>query len=326
MCPSTTTHQPHLEFNRYPKVIDESAGRLQQIELVQRAAALAPLEGVNASCVSGVSVIRASSTSQPLPALYEPCLCVVLQGRKRACLDGEMYVYDPLNYLVVSVPLPLSSQILEATPEKPYLCLRMAIDVTVIADLLGQVSPVEEQPTQGSRGLFVARTGEAMFDAVYRLVKLLGQPQDAAALGALVMREIYYRALTGELGQRLTQLCSSGAQVHRVARAIHLVKSRFDEPLSIESLARAVHMSPSSLHHHFKAVTSMSPLQFQKQIRLHEARRLMLTEGLDAASAGHRVGYESPSQFNREYRRLFGAPPRREIDAVARGANLEMAP
>ncbi len=270
--------------------------------------------------------MRASSTSQPLPALYEPCLCFVLQGRKRACLDGEMYVYDPLNYLVVSVPLPLSSQILEATADKPYLCLRLAIDITVIADLLGQVRAAEEVEAEASRGLFVARTNDAMFDAVLRLVKLLEQPHDAAALAPLVIREIYYRALTGEWGQRLTQLCSAGAHVHRVARAIHLVKSRFDEPLSIESLARAVHMSPSSLHHHFKAVTSMSPLQFQKQIRLHEARRLMLAEGLDATSAGHRVGYESPSQFNREYRRLFGAPPRREIEAVGRAVSLELAP
>ena len=307
-------------------MIDESAEQLQRTELVQRAAALAPLEGVNASCMSGVSVMRASSTSQPLPALYEPCLCFVLQGRKRASLDGEMYVYDPLNYLVVSVPLPLSSQILEATPDKPYLCLRLAIDITVIADLLGQVPVIEEPAAQATRGLFVARTNDAMFDAVLRLVKLLEQPHDAVALGPLVIREIYYRALTGELGQRLTQLCSAGANVHRVARAIHLVKSRFDEPLSIDSLARTVHMSPSSLHHHFKAVTSMSPLQFQKQIRLHEARRLMLAEGLDATSAGHRVGYESPSQFNREYRRLFGAPPRREIEAVGRGVSLELAP
>jgi AraC-like DNA-binding protein len=306
--------------------MDESGGRLQKIELVQRATALAPMEGVNASCVSGVWIMRASSTSQPLPALYEPCLCFVLQGRKRACLDGEMYVYDPLNYLVVSVPLPLSSQILEATADKPYLCLRLAIDITVIADLLGQVRAAEEVEAEASRGLFVARTNDAMFDAVLRLVKLLEQPHDAAALAPLVIREIYYRALTGEWGQRLTELCSAGAHVHRVARAIHLVKSRFDEPLSIESLARAVHMSPSSLHHHFKAVTSMAPLQFQKQIRLHEARRLMLAEGLDATSAGHRVGYESPSQFNREYRRLFGAPPRREIEAVGRAVSLELAP
>lgn len=306
-------------------VIDDSPARSEQEELARRARTLAPMEGLNESCIPGVAVIRASSPTQPLPALYEPCLCIVLQGRKRASLDGEVYVYDPLNYLVVSVPLPLSSQILEATPAKPYLCLRLAIDVTVIADLLGRLPAADEQAAQANRGLFVARISDAMLDAVVRLLKLLAQPDDAAVLGPLVVREIYYRALTGELGQRLCELCSAGAHVHRVARAIHLVKSRFDEPLSIEALARAVHMSPSSLHHHFKAVTSMSPLQFQKQIRLHEARRLMLTEGLDASSAGHRVGYESPSQFNREYRRLFGAPPRREIESLSRGSDFELA-
>ena len=307
----------------HAKVIDPSNESSAQRELVRRAGILTPQEGVNLTPVPGVMVIRANSVTQPLPALYEPSLCFVLQGRKRAELDGEVYMYDALHYLVVSVTLPLCSQIIEADPQRPYLCLRIGIDVPVIADLLAQLPEVSAEGPEPDRGLYVARMSDEMFDAVVRLMKLLDSTQDAAVLAPSVLREIHYRALTGQLGQRLRQLCNTGANVQRIARAISLIRARFADPLRIEALAQAVHMSSSSLHHHFKSVTSMSPLQFQKHLRLHEARRLMLADGLDAASAAHRVGYESASQFNREYRRLFGAPPRREVGAVGRVAVAE---
>lgn len=296
--------------------LDPSRPDERQLEIARRAQALTTVEGVNATSVPGVYLLRASSPTLPLPALYEPSLCVVVQGRKRAVLKQEVYIYDPFNYLVVSVTLPVCGQILDATPEHPYLCLRLTIDVTTIADLLTQVPAPPVDRDRSDRGLFVARTSDEMTDAVLRLMRVLESPQEAVVLSPLIVRELHYRALTGELGYRLQELCSSGGQVQRIVRAIHLIKSRFAEPLRIEALAEAVHMSVSSLHHHFKSVTAMSPLQYQKQIRLHEARKLMLLEGSDAASAAHRVGYESASQFSREYRRLFGAPPRKEIDAM----------
>ncbi len=302
----------------HAKVLDlhESRPDERQVEIARRAQSLVPAEGVNATSVPGVYLLRASSPTLPLPALYEPSLCIVVQGRKRAVLKQEVYIYDPFNYLVVSVTLPVCGQILDATPEHPYLCLRLTIDVTTIADLLTQVPAPPVDRDRSDRGLFVARTSEEMIDAVLRLMRVLESPQEAVVLAPLVIRELHYRALTGQLGYRLQELCSSGGQVQRIARAIHLIKARFAEPLRIEALAEALHMSVSSLHHHFKAVTAMSPLQYQKQIRLHEARKLMLLEGSDAASAAHRVGYESASQFSREYRRLFGAPPRKEIEAI----------
>jgi AraC-like DNA-binding protein len=288
----------------------------RKAELAAWASKLAPQEGVNETGLSGVMIVRATSCTQPLPSLYDPCLCIVLQGRKRAVLGRETYLYDAFNYLVVSVSLPMAGQIIEASPERPYLCLRIPIDVTMIADLLAHVTLEPHSESPSDRGVFVARTSDAMLDAVWRLMSLLDEPKDVPVLAPLVLREIHYRALTGELGHRLQELCTVSGHMQRIARAIAYIKMRFAEPLRIESLAEALHMSVSSLHHHFKSITAMSPLQFQKHLRLHEARRLMLIEGIDAAAAGYRVGYESASQFSREYRRLFGAPPRREIEAV----------
>jgi AraC-like DNA-binding protein len=291
----------------------------QQAELAALVTRLTPEEGIHPSAIPGFMVIRANSPSVPTPALYDPSLCIVVQGRKRAVLADEVYVYDALNYLTVSVTLPAVGHVLEASKDHPYLCLRLELDARLIGELLLQLGRSGVPPST-DRGLFVARTSPQLLDAVMRLTKLLEQPRDAAILAPLVMREIHYRVLTGELGHRLRELCVVDSQVHRIARAIDLLRKRFTETLRIEDLAAAAHMSESSLHHRFKAVTAMSPMQFQKQLRLHEARRLMLMEGIEAAAAAHRVGYESPSQFSREYRRLFGAPPRREIEIVRGGA------
>ncbi|MCL1633414.1 AraC family transcriptional regulator [Luteimonas sp. SX5] len=303
--------------DKVSNVVPARAGlEAQQAELADRIARNVPGDGLHDSAVPGLALIRASEPSQPLPTVYHPSVCVVVQGRKRALLGDDVYAYDPLNYLVVSMTLPMVGQIIEASPEKPYLCLRIDIDPALIGDLLVQLGPAVPAQPSGERALFVARTSASLLDAVLRLVRLLDTPDEAAVLAPLALREIHYRVLVGELGQKLRELCEVDGPSQRIARAIELLKTRYAEPLRIDDLAMAAHMSASSLHQRFKAATAMSPLQFQKQLRLQEARRLMLMDGLEAASAGHRVGYESPSQFSREYRRLFGAPPKREIEAM----------
>jgi AraC-like DNA-binding protein len=236
-----------------------------------------------------------------------------VQGRKCALLNDEVFHCDALNYLVVSVTLPGMGQVIEATPEHPYLSLRLNLDLEEIARLVLELGDRGPSPATADRGLFVARLDEPLLDAVLRMVKLLDTPEDIDVLAPVVQREIYYRMLRGELGSRLVDLAQSEGGNHRIVRAIDWLKQHYATPLRIEELADAVHMSPSALHHRFKAVTAMSPLQYQKHLRLHEARRLMFADGIECATAGHRVGYESASQFSREYRRLFGAPPRAEI-------------
>ena len=287
----------------------------QQAELADRIARNVPGDGLHVSAVPGLALIQACEASLPLPSVYHPSICVVVHGSKRAMLGEEVFHYDALNYLVVSMSLPITGQILEASPERPYLCLRVDPVPAMVGELVRQLPP-ERTAANGGRALYVARTSATLLDAMLRLVRLLDTPEEAGVLAPLALREIHYRVLTGELGQRLRELCDTDGPAQRVARAIELIKLRYAEPLRIDQLAAAAHMSSSSLHERFKAATAMTPLQFQKQLRLQEARRLMLVDGMEAATASHRVGYESPSQFSREYRRLFGAPPRREVMAM----------
>jgi AraC-like DNA-binding protein len=286
----------------------------RQQELAARVARLAPVDGAHQSALESLSLIRNSVPTVCTPTVYQPCLAIVVQGRKRALLNDEVFHYDALNYLVVSVTLPAMGQVLEASAERPYLCLRLNLDLEEVARLLlelGDRGPAAS--TSADRGLYVARLDEPLLDAVLRMVRLLEAPDDLAVLAPVVQREIYYRVLRGDLAHRLVDLAQGESGNHRIVRAIEWLKQRYAAPLRIEELAEAVHMSPSALHHRFKAVTAMSPLQYQKHLRLHEARRLMFANGVECAAAGHRVGYESASQFSREYRRLFGAPPRAEI-------------
>jgi AraC-like DNA-binding protein len=285
----------------------------RQRDLTARIARLAPVDGAHQTAFPTLTLNRGSVPTVCTPTVCQPCLGFVVQGRKRALLNDEVFYYDALNYLVVSVTLPMMGQVLEATTERPFLSLRLDLDLEEIARLLLELGDRGSAPLAADRGLFVARMDEPLLDAVLRMVKLLDTPEDIAVLAPAVQREIYYRVLRGELGRRLVDLAECDGGNHRVVRAIEWLKQRFAAPLRIEDLAEAVHMSPSALHHRFKAVTAMSPLQYQKHLRLHEARRLMFAGGIECATAGHRVGYESPSQFSREYRRLFGAPPRAEI-------------
>ena len=285
----------------------------RQQELSARVARLAPFDGTHQSVMPSLALVRSSVPTVCMPTIFQPCLAIVVQGRKSALLNDEVFHYDPLNYLVVSVTLSGMGQVLEATPEHPYLSLRLNLDLEEIARLVLELGDRGASPAAADRGLFVARLDEPLLDAVLRMVKLLDTPEDIGVLAPVVQREIYYRLLRGELGSRLVDLAQCEGGSHRVVRAIEWLKQHYAVSLRIEELAEAVHMSPSALHHRFKAVTAMSPLQYQKHLRLHEARRLMFADGIESATAGHRVGYESASQFSREYRRLFGAPPRSEI-------------
>src|SRR5580698_4061898 len=304
-------------FDSNLQSLRETAGNLtRQQELTARVARLAPFDGTHQSALPSLALTRSSVPTLRMPTVYQPCLGIVVQGRKRAVLNDEVFHYDALNYLVVSVTLPGMGQVIEASPEHPYLSLRLNLDLEEIARLVLQLGDRGPSPATGDRGLFVARLDEPLLDAVLRMVKLLDTPEDIEVLAPVVQREIYYRVLRGDLGHRLVDLAQTEGGNHRIVRAIEWLKQHYAAPLRIEELADSVHMSASALHHRFKAVTAMSPLQFQKHLRLHEARRLMFAEGVECAIAGHRVGYESSSQFSREYRRLFGAPPRAEISRL----------
>jgi len=274
-------------------------------------------DGMHATALDCLSLIRSSQPSEPIHTVYKPALCVIAQGRKQVMLADEFYVYDPGRHLVVTVDLPLVGQVIEASRARPYLCFALDLEPGDISALLMEpglprpsIAPSSEHE---ERGLFVSRTDLPLMDAVLRLLRLLETPQDIPILAPLAIREILYRLLKTEQGGRLQRIALAGSQAQRIAKAISLVKSNYTQPLRIEAIAREVHMSPSALHHQFKAVTAMSPLQYQKQLRLQEARRLMLGEVVDAATAAYRVGYESPLQFSREYSRLFGAPPSRDV-------------
>ena len=292
-------------------------------ELIELVREFAPADGVHATPIAGLQLLRLAQPGAPLRALYEPGLVLVVQGRKVATLGTQRLVYDPLHCLVVGVTMLPVAQVIEASPERPYLCMRLQVDAREIGALVLESAGARPAAAPVS-GLQVARTSPELLDAALRLLRLLKTPQDAAVLAPLIQREIFYRVLTGELGARLRELSVTDSHAQRIARAIDLLKHRFTESLRVEDVAQAAAMSPSTFHQHFKQLTAMSPLQYQKQLRLHHARQLMLGQGLDAAVAGHRVGYESPSQFSREYRRLFGAPPRAEVRqtqaAVAGGA------
>ncbi len=274
-----------------------------------------PADGLHETRIPALAFYRASAPSEHNAAVYRPRLCIIAQGAKEVLLGGEAYRYDPAHALVVSVELPVTARVVEASPARPCLAVCVALDPAVVGEFLadGTIAPPPGPP---ARGLGVAPAGPQLLDAVNRLVALLDTPRDIEPLAPLVLREITYRVLTGPHGPRLRQVAAADAPAQRVARAIRWLKDHFAEPLRVEALARQVRMSPSAFHLHFKAVTALSPLQYQKRLRLQEARLLMLGEGLDAAEAAFRVGYESPSQFSREYRRMFGAPPRRDVAAL----------
>jgi AraC-like DNA-binding protein len=287
-------------------------------ELTELLLACAPTDGVHSTGLPGVHSIRVSKPGDELAqALHRPAVCLIAQGAKRVMLKDEVYAYDPSRVLVFSVELPISAQVTEASWARPYACFRLDIDPVEVAELVMQAGPRREAPT--ARGLFLTEASPELLDAVLRLMRLTRDPRNAALLAPLTVREILIRILSSPEGGRLASVGQTEGTASRVARAIAWLKSNHSQPLKVDELAQRVHMSPSSFHQHFRAMTAMSPLQYQKQLRLQTARRLMLAEGADAATACHRVGYESPSQFSREYARQFGAPPLRDIQRLKQG-------
>ena len=277
----------------------------------------APLDGLQPTPIEGLELIRSDTPTTCVSSVYEPSLCLIAQGGMTVWLGDKEIVYGPLSCLVSSVHLPVLGQVTQASPDKPYLGVKLSVDPQEVTDLIielgDDLSEPEEECPDISCGLCRTQAEKGMVEAVTRLVSLLDSPADARILAPLARREIIYRALIGETGPRMRRFASADSQAHRISKVIAVLKDRFTEPLRIRELAEQANMSESSLFHSFKQVTRMSPLQFQKKLRLHEARRLMLSEGLEAATASFRVGYESPSHFSREYSRLFGAPPRADV-------------
>ncbi len=281
-----------------------------------------PEEGQMATNIGGVTLLRCDTESQCMSSVYEPSLAFMLQGAKRIELGDKEIHYGPLSYLVTSLHLPVLGKVIEASPEQPYLGVKLVIDPKEVADLLLAMGPQAPESDKlpdcpdAACSMCAAQMDEGMLHALSRLVSLLDSPQDISVLAPLARREILYRALLGELGPRMRKFAMVDSQANRVSRVVAVLKDRFAEPLRISELAEQANMSESSLFHSFKQLTRMTPLQYQKKLRLHEARRLMVSEGIEAASASYRVGYESPSQFSREYSRLFGAPPRTDVSRL----------
>jgi AraC-like DNA-binding protein len=268
------------------------------------------------TAIPGLSLYQRDAPTPPASFMFEPRICVIAQGAKRVLLGDETYVYDPQHFLITSVDLPTVAEIIDASREKPYLGLILKLDQREISQLMVDSNLPPPRPQQSSRGMATGEVTLPMLSTFQRLIDLLDEPKDIPILAPIIQREIFYRLLVGDQGVRLRQMASAGSQSQQIARAIDWLKSNFTQPLRIEDLASQVNMSTSTFHHHFREVTAMSPLQYQKWLRLNEARRLMLAEKQDATTAAFQVGYESPSQFSREYGRLFGAPPLRDITSL----------
>ncbi|MBD1833330.1 AraC family transcriptional regulator [Cyanobacteria bacterium FACHB-472] len=268
--------------------------------------------GAHATAINPLSFMRECDSVKAMHGVSEPVLGLVVQGKKEVLLSEEVYQYGVAQYLVVSVDLPMSGCAVEATPDKPYLCLKLKLDSAQLCEIIAQTNPSTDQKDSVS-GWFISDADSTLIDCAIRLTKLLETPQDIPFLAPMVIREIYYRLLIGEQGEAVRQIATVGSNMQRIAEVIKRLKAEFAKPLRVEDLAGQANMSASSFHRHFKQVTSMSPLQYQKQLRLSAARQIMLSENVDATQAAYQVGYESTSQFSREYARMFGAPPIRDI-------------
>jgi AraC-like DNA-binding protein len=295
--------------------------RINREELVERMARAIPEDGIS-EVSPGLFLSRSSQPTEKVHCVFKPAFCVIAQGSKQVLLGEEVFRYDLGHYLISTVDLPIVSQVVEASKERPYLCFRLNLDASLVSSVMVESGVKTKKGDASVKAMDISPVDANLLDAIIRLVRLLDTPDESKVLAPLITREIVYRLLTGEQGARLSHLLASGGDTGRISKAIEHLRENFDQPLRIDDIARELGMSVSGFHHHFKSVTAISPLQFQKQIRLQEARRLMLGEDLDAASAGFRVGYEDASHFSREYKKLFGAPPQRDIARLR--SNLEL--
>lgn len=288
--------------------------RIQSLnaELLARMENLLRQDGVVES-LPGFFLSRLTKPTESTQPIYQPCLCFVVQGSKRALLGNEVFHYDPGHYLVFTVDLPVVFNVDEASEDKPYFGLRLNLDPAIVASVLMEAGIGAMNGETDVKAIDVQTIDADLLDAVVRLVRLSDSPDEQRLLAPLVAREIVFRLLAGGQASRLGHLVTFAGETHRISEAVGYLRKHYRNSLKIEAIAREVGMSVSGFHHHFKSVTSLSPLQFQKQMRLQEARRMMLVEAMDAASAGFSVGYEDPSYFSRDYKKLFGAPPQKDI-------------
>jgi len=308
------------DSSRVEQASSAEVARLQlgQQELIERIKRIVRTDGT-AEPLPGLSLHRSSAPGEPLHSVYDPVFCVIAQGSKEIFLGRERYLYDAAHYLIVTANLPVVAHVLEASPERPYLSLRLKLDPLLVSSVMIEAGRTVLSQRASVRAINVSPLDSELLDAVVRLVRVADSPDEAHFLAPLITREIIYRLLTGEQCDRLRYIVVQDGVAHHIARAIEWFRKEIDQPPSIERVAQELGMSVSSFHHHFKAVTAMSPLQFQKRLRLQEARRLMLGEHLDAASAAYRVGYDDASHFSREYKSLFGAPPMRDMQQLRDG-------
>jgi AraC-like DNA-binding protein len=290
--------------------------RADQDELAERIARALPHDGT-VEPQPGLHFRRCSRPTERIHGFHEAAFCVIAQGSKELILGEERFRYDPAHYLITTVDLPMIGQVIEASPERPWLRVRLVLDPSVVTSVMVEsgIVPPRGDGT-GVKSIDVSRLDADLLDATLRLVRLIDTPAQYRVLAPLVIREIVYRLLTGAQGSRMHQLARFSGQAHRMVRAVEKLRENFNKPLRIEGVARELGMSVSGFHAHFRAVTAMSPLQFQKHLRLQVARRLMVSEGLDAAEAGYRVGYDDPSYFSRDYKRHFGEPPMRDVERL----------
>ncbi len=266
--------------------------------------------------IDGLALIQRTRPTGPMAVTYEPSLAVVVQGRKQIELGDATIVYDPSRFLLTSLDLPVMSRVTEASPRKPYACLALKLEMPVVRELVARMEPGPQTVQARGPAMMTGPVTPELLDALCRLVALLDTPEDVPILGSLVRREITYRILHSPAGARLRELATHGEESQRVGRALEWIRRNYRNPLRIPELAAKANMGVSTFHRHFRALTNMSPLQYQKRLRLQEARDRMLAEGLDVATAAYEAGYESVSQFSREYARLFGRPPGRDARSL----------
>lgn len=278
-------------------------------------------DGFSATSIDRLTLVRSSTLTMPMPSVYRPQLCIVVQGKKEVTLGDHVFRYEPGYYVIVTHDLPVTGRVTEATPDKPYLCVYLDFDPVMLGQLMLRVPPPEERSSPPI-GKTVSRAYPGLLDSALRLLSLLDEPAAVPVLAPLAEQEILYRLIAGPDGAKMRHITTSQGRVAQIGRAIAWIAQNFREPFSVERLAAEAGMSPSSLHEHFRSVTATTPLQFQKQLRLQEARSLMLVEDIDATTAAFRVGYESPTQFTREYRRYFGQPPARDIARLRASPDL----
>jgi AraC-like DNA-binding protein len=273
-----------------------------------------------ATGVPGLTLYRSIAPTAPTPCTYEPSLLIIAQGKKRVDLGKQSYCFGRASFLLTSIELPIVSQVSVASMTVPYLACFLRLDMGMVREILHTEEVEPPPPLVGAHGMVLGELSVELLSSCCRMLELLSTPRDLPFLGKLIQREIVYRLLQGTQGDRLRSVAIQGDPSYKTAKAVSWLRENFEKPLHVDHLANIAGMSRSTLHHHFRVLTAMSPLQFQKQLRLHTARQKMLMDQVDAASAAFEVGYESPSQFNREYKRFFGKPPMRDIVSLRASA------